>query len=148
MSARADNRHRDESHSEDEHDVRALGGRRHRGGWQGDHLELQHSMDMRRSDTQHDDTVVAVDLSQFRNTEVGRGYQAKHVVRQKGLPEQEAVPRRHRTPTQRDLDEGEPRHDTNPTERRTRRKLETYLECERLRCFRKKLAEIEASTGP
>lgn len=28
----------------------------------------------------------AVDLQQFRNDEVGKGYQAKHVVRQKGVP--------------------------------------------------------------
>ena len=28
----------------------------------------------------------AVDLSQFRNEEVGKGYQAKHVIRQKGAP--------------------------------------------------------------
>ena len=28
----------------------------------------------------------AIDLQQFRNDEVGKGYQAKHVVRQKGVP--------------------------------------------------------------
>ena len=31
-------------------------------------------------------THAAVDLQQFRNDEVGKGYQAKHVVRQKGAP--------------------------------------------------------------
>jgi len=31
-------------------------------------------------------THAAVDLQQFRNDEVGKGYQAKHVVRQKGVP--------------------------------------------------------------
>ena len=37
------------------------------------------------SDEGSDEKVsAAVDLSQFRNEEVGKGYQAKHVVRQKG----------------------------------------------------------------
>ena len=51
---------------------------RKKSGWQGEELELQHKMSNSTSNT-----AAAVDLSQFRNTEVGVGYQAKHVVRQR-----------------------------------------------------------------
>mmetsp|Transcript_8185 Transcript_8185/g.17670 ORF Transcript_8185/g.17670 Transcript_8185/m.17670 type:complete len:150 (+) Transcript_8185:82-531(+) len=61
-------------------------------GW-GQSMELAHQQEVgqRRikrklncdSDNDNDDDVVAVDLNQFRNTEVGKGYQAKHVVRQR-----------------------------------------------------------------
>ena len=51
---------------------------RNRGGW-GEAMELAHQ----RSNDAGASSVVAVDLNQFRNTEVGTGYQAKHVVRQK-----------------------------------------------------------------
>lgn len=51
---------------------------RNRGGW-GEAMELAHQRTNDASAT----SVVAVDLDQFRNTEVGTGYQAKHVVRQK-----------------------------------------------------------------
>ncbi len=51
---------------------------RNRGGW-GEAMELAHQ----RSNDAGASSVAAVDLNQFRNTEVGTGYQAKHVVRQK-----------------------------------------------------------------
>jgi len=51
-------------------------------GWQGGDLELDHA---REAFEQHKSkTVAAVDISQFQNTEIGKGYQAKHVVRQRG----------------------------------------------------------------
>lgn len=47
-------------------------------GWQGEELEIQ-----RDRETIIDPSLsVAVDLKQFRNEEVGKGYQAKHVIRQ------------------------------------------------------------------
>ena len=48
-------------------------------GWQGEEMELEHA---RTSDSKRG-TTTAVDLSQFRNEEVGKGYQAKFVVRQR-----------------------------------------------------------------
>lgn len=51
---------------------------RNRGGW-GEAMELAHQ----KANDASASSVVAVDLDQFRNTEVGTGYQAKHVVRQK-----------------------------------------------------------------
>ncbi len=59
--------------------------RKHR-GWQGEDMEMDHqretssSMASGRIDK---NAATAVDLNQFRNTEVGKGYQARHVVRQK-----------------------------------------------------------------
>ena len=52
-----------------------------RGGWEGgEAMELQRDdAPDRATTTQH----AAVDLRQFRNEEVGKGYQAKHVVRQR-----------------------------------------------------------------
>lgn len=50
-------------------------------GW-GESMELAHQRDNKQN-KHKTSSVVAVDLGQFRNTEVGKGYQAKHVVRQK-----------------------------------------------------------------
>mmetsp|Transcript_25480 Transcript_25480/g.54826 ORF Transcript_25480/g.54826 Transcript_25480/m.54826 type:complete len:171 (-) Transcript_25480:2863-3375(-) len=70
---------------------------RSRGGWADSYnLEMEHQRERLRAATdadgdEHDGAArekapshAAVDLSQFRNEEVGKGYQAKHVVRQKG----------------------------------------------------------------
>lgn len=76
---------------------------RSRGGWAGEDLEMDHQRERLRAARQEDDdndsdhsrsgiredaakkndTHVAVDLSQFRNEEVGKGYKAKHVIRQR-----------------------------------------------------------------
>ena len=59
-----------------------------RGGW-GEAMELAHQTEeserrrKRKQNSDGDVGAVAVDLGQFRNTEVGRGYQARHVVRQR-----------------------------------------------------------------
>jgi hypothetical protein len=53
------------------------------GAWQGEEMELDHQRETEQRDRDTETTTVtAVDLNQFRNTEVGKGYQAKHVVRQ------------------------------------------------------------------
>ena len=56
------------------------GGSVRRGGWEGEEMEMEHQRS-HKNDHQH--THAAVDLNQFRNTVVGAGYQAKHVVRQR-----------------------------------------------------------------
>ena len=55
-----------------------------RGGWTDtNNLELEHKREkIREGDKKQ--SAVAVDLNQFRNEEVGKGYQAKGVVRQRG----------------------------------------------------------------
>mmetsp|Transcript_6000 Transcript_6000/g.11151 ORF Transcript_6000/g.11151 Transcript_6000/m.11151 type:complete len:142 (+) Transcript_6000:278-703(+) len=50
-----------------------------RRGWQGEEMELEHQ----QGDISRTNVAAAVDLSQFQNTEVGVGYQARHVVRQR-----------------------------------------------------------------
>ena len=59
---------------------------RKRGGWEDTlGFEIQHQREREKLREGSDEKVsAAVDLSQFRNEEVGKGYQAKHVVRQKG----------------------------------------------------------------
>lgn len=55
-------------------------------GWQGEDMEMDHQRETSSSitaGTMDKNAVTAVDLNQFRNTEVGKGYQARHVVRQK-----------------------------------------------------------------
>mmetsp|Transcript_11974 Transcript_11974/g.21591 ORF Transcript_11974/g.21591 Transcript_11974/m.21591 type:complete len:193 (+) Transcript_11974:22-600(+) len=65
---------------------------RSRGGWEDAYnIEMEHQREkLRAAGDEHDNTSrakasshAAVDLAQFRNEEVGKGYQAKHVVRQR-----------------------------------------------------------------
>jgi hypothetical protein len=137
--------------SDDDHLRRPRHSTRNR-GWQGEQLELEHSLEPKTS------TCVAVDLQQFRNTVVGQGYQAKHVVRQKGLPTSEnenkrlAEPRKHqkcndnsisgRTTPKKRKSESE-RGDGGPELSAETTKLQRYLQCAGLRRFRKELANIE-----
>jgi len=51
-----------------------------RRGWAGEDLELEHQRESLRESKEK--VSAAVDISQFQNHEVGKGYQAKHVVRQ------------------------------------------------------------------
>ncbi|KAL3792974.1 hypothetical protein HJC23_010987 [Cyclotella cryptica] len=51
-------------------------------GWAGDFLEIEHQRET-AGGRDRSKSHTAVDLSQFRNEEVGKGYQAKHVVRQR-----------------------------------------------------------------
>lgn len=69
---------------DDGHLPRGLPKRRR--GWEGEDMELL------RDDAPTAVSHAAVDLQQFRNTEVGKGYQAKHVVRQRtGMDSRDAV---------------------------------------------------------
>lgn len=52
-----------------------------RRGWEGEEMEMVHQKEAFREDKGK--VSAAVDISQFQNYEVGKGYQAKHVVRQK-----------------------------------------------------------------
>lgn len=84
----------DDDSSEDGPEI-PTGVLRSRGGWADEYnLEVEHQRERLRAagtdDSEHNATSrakthshAAVDLSQFRNEEVGKGYQAKHVMRQK-----------------------------------------------------------------
>mmetsp|Transcript_26455 Transcript_26455/g.78265 ORF Transcript_26455/g.78265 Transcript_26455/m.78265 type:complete len:180 (-) Transcript_26455:143-682(-) len=149
-----------------------------RGGWKGDDMEMEHRMDhLRRSKSSSvggdrlesgdaspggggDVSYTAVDLSQFRNTEVGKGYQARGVVRQKGTYGGGDVKIRDMTVNGVGRGQGfpqvgdEPRiFDKNKFNSKKRRsddvereagitRRERYLRCRGLREFRKELDKI------
>jgi hypothetical protein len=76
----------DDSSSSDDDGPRHLttGTSRHRGGWQGDEMEMEHQRSQfNNPNNNNNNAPTAVDLNQFRNTKVGEGYQARHVVRQR-----------------------------------------------------------------
>lgn len=140
-----------------------------RGGWEGEQLELDHyhrqkQQQQQHASDRHETSVVAVDLSQFRNTVVGKGYQAKHVIRQttgpSGNNEPLAWPVKDMTRASTTVDPYN-RQDatTTPPKRRTGKrssqhkdtdsaavkyqKLDKYLRCEAFRRFYKELHELE-----
>jgi hypothetical protein len=119
---------------------------RRRGGWQGDDLELE------RKDPTDVAPHAAVDLSQFRNTEVGKGYQAKHVIRQRSAAAKEAIMAvRDMTKVDTTVKKSKEakvkkrkssRNDTS--QQQQQQQLQRYFQCQGLRTFRKELAAIEA----
>ena len=125
-------------------------------GWQGSEMELEHQREILNSKESGREIAksAAVDISQFQNFEVGQGYQAKHVVRQKGgamgttaaggggdtgqkvtvasmptKPEDYASETRKKKKSKQEDD----------------RSLESYLQCSGLREFRKEIEKILAS---
>ena len=66
-----------------------------RTAWAGDELEMDHTREQIRrgadDEVDHQATHAAVDISQFHNKEVGSGYQARHVVRQKTGPGSDGI---------------------------------------------------------
>ena len=118
----------------DDEDRLQLGGR-HAGkrGWQGSSMELEHQQDSSRNKKRKN--VAAMDVKQFHNTEVGEGYQARHVVRQ---------------PSKRDDKEtvvdmtGGKDFKTEKQLPKTKR-FEKLIECKGLREFRKEIEKILSS---
>mmetsp|Transcript_21107 Transcript_21107/g.38176 ORF Transcript_21107/g.38176 Transcript_21107/m.38176 type:complete len:169 (-) Transcript_21107:258-764(-) len=83
----------DDSSGNDSGPAMPSGVLRSRGGWDDVlNIEMEHQRERLRSGADESDQAAsrgkapshaAVDLAQFRNEEVGKGYQAKHVIRQK-----------------------------------------------------------------
>lgn len=73
----------------------------------------------------------AVDLSQFRNEEVGKGYQSKHVIRQSVAPSKAS----------KVVDMSSKKHGSKPPPTETTAK-ETYLACEGMRDFIREVDKI------
>lgn len=118
-----------------------------RSGWAGEEMEMQHSRETWKKPSAES---VAVDLEQFRNHQVGKGYQAKFVVRQKTGHEEEAAS------SKRKSSDEPPSSASKRTQRndesRSKKKAKShsdpllkYLQCEGLRKFRKEIAKIEDS---
>jgi hypothetical protein len=115
-----------------------------RAGWKGDDMEMQHQREMMMRENDKGGTSVAVDLQQFRNEEVGVGYQAKHVIRQ----------RSGQTPELKIRDMSRASNEDSESKKKKKRKhkdksepkkdpaVRKYLQSEGLRRFRKELENI------
>mmetsp|Transcript_21882 Transcript_21882/g.52912 ORF Transcript_21882/g.52912 Transcript_21882/m.52912 type:complete len:160 (-) Transcript_21882:148-627(-) len=134
---------------------------RSRGGWaDSNNLEIEHQRERLRAAgaDEHDDAATegkahaAVDLSQFRNEEVGKGYQAKCVVRQReasssatgvvdmsgGKFSKKKRSSASKKRSRNDEDEGEDnRKSCHPDVR-----LGSYLKCKGMRDFMKELDKV------
>lgn len=123
---------------DEEQDRMPEGVLRRRKGWGGEEMELSHVREKMRDSGSTDD-VVAVDLNQFRNTVVGEGYQAKHVVRQKsGVAQQQSkVVDMSSTTSKSTRGGGKKRKHSKKEER-----LAKYLRCAGVREFRRQLEEL------
>ena len=117
----------DETSSHEEAPALPSGVLRTSTGWAGEELELRHGMEERSKEG-----FAAVDLEQFRNREVGKGYQARGVVRQQTLGRDVIV---------RDMTSGQ----IVQQKESKRQKRERYLQCAAIREFRKELEEILSS---
>lgn len=129
--------------------------RQQRKGWDGEDLELEHQRETNQADSS---AATAVDLNQFRNTEVGKGYQAKHVVRQRVAQEESvkiqdmSVPREER----KEKKKKRKREEKQASDKKTKgskgeedstgaNKLQRYLRCEAMRNLRRELESIVKS---
>lgn len=54
-------------------------------GWAGEDMEINHQYNYNIEKHQDKSIATAVDLSQFRNSQVGKGYQSKGVIRQRTI---------------------------------------------------------------
>ena len=113
-------------------------------GWQGEDMELAHAATTATADK--DRKPVAVDLSQFRNHQIGQGYQAKFVVRQRTGNEEEQgaiqdmtqkSEKRKKSKRKRSKDN----EDNSKTNKESNR-IDKYLKCEGFRRFRKELEKF------
>jgi len=73
----------------------------------------------------------AVDLSQFRNEEVGKGYQARHVIRQSGAPSKASG-----------IVDVSKKDESKPKPKDTTTEMESALACRGLRNFIREIDKI------
>lgn len=109
-----------------------------RRGSEGDHMELE-----RENPIEDGASFAAVELEQFRNHQIGVGYQAKHVIRQKSAQNEPIVTHDMTGSKQAEVKLKSTR---KPESERTSR-LQQYLQSAGLRKFRKELSSIESSTS-
>ena len=112
---------------------------RSRGGWDDKfNLEIEHTKEKMNADNDKKISA-AVDLSQFRNEEVGKGYKAKHVVRQK-----EAISHATKVVDMSKQKEGRTA-DSSKSKKRSRDEespVQSYLKCQGMRDFIKETHKI------
>lgn len=139
---------------------------RSRGGWQDKfNLEVEHQRERLQADADggalkgETNAHAAVDLSQFRNEEVGKGYKAKHVVRQRGAsPSATGVvdmsggkfskkERRAESSKKRSRDDGEKEDNDGNKRQSGDLRLASYLKCKGMRNFMKEIDKILKQGG-
>lgn len=112
-------------------------------------MELEHQRESLSCDTKKSQTAAAVDLSQFRNEEIGKGYQAKHVVRQReaaadssgvvvdmsGGAFQSDGKKEKKKSSKKDKKSSKRKRDTAGDKQETDSRLDTYLRCKGLKKF-------------
>lgn len=117
-----------------------------RRGWDGNHMELQREQPTAENLASH----VAVNLEQFRNEKIGVGYQAKHVIRQRSVPDTSVVINNMTKDATSNIQVlAKRKHEKiNNADREPKpiARLQKYLKCENLRKFRKELASMESSS--
>jgi hypothetical protein len=114
-----------------------------RGGWQGEEMELQHKQQQDRSNGVQ---AAAVDLNQFRNDEVGVGYQAKHVIRQPTAIHNDIVNSRTTSlMNNNNRNKNLPTDDGSPSDRPKNLDKEEFLRNDGMRIFRKEIESILSS---
>lgn len=111
--------------------------------WEGEEMELDHYREERLSGEKRrkQNTTVAVDLTQFQNTTIGQGYQAKHVIRQRTVqeePKKSMASRKDEKSTTRG-DDAQARSRTAATEST---RPDQLLQLKALRDFRRELEKI------
>jgi hypothetical protein len=116
--------------------------KRHR-GWAGEELEMEHH----RSNKRTKGGFAAVDIKQFQNIEVGAGYQARGVIRQKTSSAVQGVAvldmtTRNKAVDRNSMERKLPRETEAKETKRLR--LEKYISCEGLREFRKEIEHLLA----
>jgi hypothetical protein len=107
-----------------------------RRGWEGEHMELE-----REQPVEGAGSFAAVQLEQFRNHQIGVGYQAKHVIRQKTAPNSHIAIRDMTTCTMKETES------KSKKKRAVGSQLQRYLQNDGLRKFRKELSSIESSSS-
>ena len=122
-------------------------------GWAGEELEIEHRREQIRNNEFKSHTCTTVDLGQFQNKEVGVGYQARGVIRQRGAdgPQMKIIDM---TKKVDDRETGSVESSSKKKRKREKKSkrdskkkakddpLKIFLECKALRDFRKEIEKI------
>lgn len=122
-------------------------------GWAGEELEMEHRMEHNP-----DKDFAVVNIKQFQNTEVGTGYQARGVVRQKTTTaashQKLVLSVRHlpsKTVQQGTSADGKPADSRHPKDTKQkgnkRKRLDDYMSCNGIREFRKEIEQLLESAS-
>lgn len=112
-------------------------------GWAGEELEMEHS-------TQQNSTeeYTAVDIKQFQNIQVGAGYQARGVIRQKtGGGDAQKVQDMTAASSESERKRSRQECTKSGTIGSKRKTVDEYLKCDGIREFRKEIEQLLLSAS-